>query len=90
MMPSITTMIECSFGVKEQHRPGSFPRIFWEQREKAGQFKNAKSMRWEPAMIRFALSTIQFTLLASPDICGAYMYGIFQVQHMSCSVPLQS
>ncbi len=49
-------MAESSPGVKEQHPPGSFPRIFWEQQEKAGQLNNAKSMRWEPAMIRFVFS----------------------------------
>lgn len=48
-----TIMAENSSGVKEQHPPGSFPRIFWEQQERASKLKNAKSMRWEPAMIRF-------------------------------------
>ena len=48
-----STIADSSTWVKEQHPPGSFPRIFWEQQEKAGKLKNAKSMRWEPAMIRF-------------------------------------
>ncbi len=50
-----TIMAENSSGVKEQHPPGSFARIFWEQQEQASRLKNAKSMRWEPAMIRFEL-----------------------------------
>lgn len=44
---------ESSSQVKEKHPPGSFSRIFWEQQERASRLKNAKSMRWEPAMIRF-------------------------------------
>ena len=47
-----STIVDSSMWIKEQHPPGSFPRIFWEQ-QKAGKLRNAKSMRWEPAMIRF-------------------------------------
>ncbi len=49
-----STMAESSTHVKEQLPPGSFGRIFWDQQEKNGKLKNAKSMRWEPAMIRFS------------------------------------
>ena len=46
------TISECSTEVKHQYSPGSFQCIFWEQQEKASTLKNAKSMKWEPAMIR--------------------------------------
>lgn len=46
------TITENSSSVKEHFPPGSFSRIFWEQQEKAVKMTNAKSMRWEPAMIR--------------------------------------
>lgn len=49
------TMAESSAEVLRNHPPGSFPRIFWEQQERASKLKNAKSMRWEPAMIRLVL-----------------------------------
>ena len=39
--------------VRDQYPPGSFPRIFWDQQERACGLHNAKSMKWEPAMIRF-------------------------------------
>lgn len=50
------TMAESSSGVKEQYPSGSFAQIFWEQQEQGSRLKNAKSMRWEPAMIRCVFS----------------------------------
>ncbi len=50
------TVTEHSSSVKEHFPPGSFSRIFWEQQEKAIKMTNAKSMRCEPAMIRWVLS----------------------------------
>ena len=47
-----TTLADSSSDILSQHPPGSFARIFWEQQEQASKLKNAKSMRWEPAMIR--------------------------------------
>ncbi len=38
--------------VLDKHPEGSFARIFWQQQEQASRLQNAKSMRWEPAMIR--------------------------------------
>ena len=46
----LATNSECSAEVKEQYSPGSFQRIFWKQQEKASILK---SMKCEPAMIRF-------------------------------------
>ena len=61
-----STMVESSTQVKEQLPPGSFGRIFWDQQEKNGKLKNAKSMRWEPAMIRFSYNK-----------CETYIYTIY-------------
>jgi hypothetical protein len=47
------TISHASSEVKEKYPPGSFQRIFWEQQERASRLKCSKSMRWEPAMIRF-------------------------------------
>ena len=33
----------------------SFRRVFWEQQKKAASFKNAKSMKWHPLMIKWCL-----------------------------------
>ena len=51
-------MAESSVTVHE-HPPGSFPCIFGEQWERASKLKNAKSMRWEPAMIRLVFCCYQ-------------------------------
>lgn len=51
----VSTMNEYSPQIYEQHPPGSFQRIFWEQQHQASQLKNSKSMKWEPAMIRLLL-----------------------------------
>ena len=41
-----------SSNILDKYPAGSFARIFWQQQEQASRLKNAKSMRWEPAMIR--------------------------------------
>ena len=60
-----TTMAEKTLEIKEKYPPGSFLNIFWEQQERACKLKNAKSMRWEPAMIRFVFIYIR-TCIHSP------------------------
>ena len=47
------TISENSEVVESQNPHGSFLRIFWNQQQKASKYKNAKSMRWAPAMIRY-------------------------------------
>lgn len=37
----------------EEHRPGSFQRLFLEQQHKAAKLSNSKSMRWAPVMIKW-------------------------------------
>ena len=74
-----TIMAENSLGVKEQHPPGSFARIFWEQQEQASQLKNAKSMRWEPAMIR-----LEFLLVVICNLHCECRWCIY-VRHLSSS-----
>ena len=41
--------------IYELYKKGSFARIFWEQQQKAMMLKNAKSMKWDPLMIRWCL-----------------------------------
>ena len=41
--------------VADSYPPGSFGRIFWESQERAASLKNARSMRWDPLMIRWCL-----------------------------------
>lgn len=48
----VTTMENSTPGIVEQYPPDSFRRIFWEQQQCALSLKDARSMRWEPAMIR--------------------------------------
>ena len=52
------TISAYSVQVKDQYPPGSFQRIFWEQQEKASKLRSAKSMKWEPAMIRLLLDSV--------------------------------
>jgi hypothetical protein len=40
--------------IKSKYPPGSFQRLFWEQQERAMQRQDSRSMRWEPAMIRYS------------------------------------
>lgn len=46
------TMEESTAKIGSEHPPGSFPHIFWEQQYKAMKLTNARSMKWEPSMIR--------------------------------------
>lgn len=41
--------------VTENHPPGSFERIFWDQQMKAHSLQNARSMKWHPLMIRWCI-----------------------------------
>ena len=41
-----------SSDVSSRYPSGSFAQVFWDQQVKASKLNNAKSMRWEPAMIR--------------------------------------
>ena len=49
----VQTMKENRTSIMDQFPPGSFARIFWEQQETALQKSNPRSMKWEPAMIRY-------------------------------------
>lgn len=49
------TLKENQAFIADKHPPGSFPRIFFEQQHRASQVKDARAMKWEPAMIRSAL-----------------------------------
>ena len=44
---------ENTLDLVNQYDPDSFQRIFWEQQQQALKKKDSRSMRWEPAMIRF-------------------------------------
>lgn len=48
-------MQDNSSKVLKAYPAGSFARIFWEQQLQAVSLKNARSMRWEPMMIRWCL-----------------------------------
>lgn len=48
-------MQENSEKVLDAYPPDSFARIFWEQQFQAISLKDARSMRWEPMMIRWCL-----------------------------------
>ncbi len=41
--------------ISDAYPPDSFARIFWEQQLHATSLKDARSMRWEPMMIRWCL-----------------------------------
>lgn len=51
----VVTMDESAPEIIKQYPPGSFRRIFWEQQQRAASLKNSKSMKWEPAMIRYII-----------------------------------
>ena len=42
-------------GVGDAHPPGSFGRLFWENQMRAASVSDARSMRWDPLMIRWCL-----------------------------------
>ena len=46
---------ESSERVKNSHLENTFQRIFWENQERASAVKDARSMRWDPMMIRWCL-----------------------------------
>lgn len=49
----VMTMEDNDTQIGSQYAPGTFQRIFWDQQYKGMKVKNAASMRWEPAMIRY-------------------------------------
>lgn len=59
----VSTVKESTPEVEKQYPPDSFHRVFWEQQKQAMEKSDARSMRWEPAMIRsvgVAASTVCF------------------------------
>ena len=42
-------------GVGDAHPPGSFGHLFWENQMRAASGSDARSMRWDPLMIRWCL-----------------------------------
>ncbi len=46
------TVREKTSEITSHYPPDSFQRIFWEQQQQSMEKKDARSMRWEPAMIR--------------------------------------
>ena len=57
----IVTMTEQQPHIFDQHPPGSFQRIFWEQQYSASQVKSSTAMKWEPSMIRFVKHNSTFS-----------------------------
>ena len=51
----VSTVNESTLEVEKQYPPDSFQRVFWEQQRQAMEKTDARSMRWEPAMIRFVV-----------------------------------
>ena len=41
--------------VTHSYPPGSFGRIFWENQQQASSVTDARSMRWDPLMVRWCL-----------------------------------
>ena len=50
-----TIMIENAHSMTKQLPPGSFAQVFWESQLQAAKVKDARSMRWDPIMIRWCL-----------------------------------
>ena len=48
-------MEESSPLIAESYPPDSFARSFWESQQRASSLKDARSMRWDPLMIRWCL-----------------------------------
>ena len=48
----VAVMEENTPDIVSKYPSGSFQRVFWEQQQRAVSMKDARSMRWEPAMIR--------------------------------------
>ncbi len=51
-----TIMGENTEKVCNEFPKGSFPRLLWDEQMKAASFKNAKSMRWHPLVIKWCLN----------------------------------
>ena len=49
------TMSQNADTMSQQLPEGSFSRMFWENQLRAAQLKDARSMRWDPIMIRWCL-----------------------------------
>ena len=77
-------IVENSSQVMEQHAPGSFSRIFWQQQERGSRLKNAKSMRWEPAMIRFVVVVVVLDIFGYLAYSDFYRWCIY-LRHLSSS-----
>jgi hypothetical protein len=50
-----TIMQEKALSMSKELPPGSFAQIFWETQLQAATVKDARSMRWDPIMIRWCL-----------------------------------
>lgn len=51
----LVAIMDDNANIVESHPPDSFLHIFWEQQHRAAKLHNSKSMKWEPAMIRWCL-----------------------------------
>ena len=63
------TMDEHSARIGSEHPPGSFPHIFWEQQYKSMKISDARSMKWEPAMIRSVFINLSPTFMWCVCVC---------------------
>lgn len=87
----VKTMEDTTADMKSKHPPGSFQRLFWEQQERAMQKKDSRSMRWEPAMIRYSYSFLgYFNIYCVCILGGASTCATFLVLHMRCYATLVS
>lgn len=53
-----STMEDSAAEIVAQYPQGSFARIFWEQHYESLKVKDARRMRWEPAMIRLVIHSV--------------------------------
>jgi hypothetical protein len=50
-----TIMQEKAHSMSQELSPGSFAQVFWENQLQTATVKDARSMRWDPIMIRWCL-----------------------------------
>ena len=55
-------------GVDDAHPPGSFGRLFWENQMRMASVSDARSMRWDPLMIRWHLSGSAYEMLRESGV----------------------
>jgi hypothetical protein len=86
----VITVKESTQEIERQYPSDSFQRVFWEQQRQAMEKSNSRSMRWEPAMIRFVSCTFPHNY--SHDIPlyidGVSICAISPALPMRCSVTL--